>query len=63
MGSFNDWTRGTYLAEKNNRRIVDVTLHLFAGAAYLYRLQILRLYGFDVPVGWSSYTPQVPLEA
>lgn len=62
MGSFNDWTHGTYLAEPGNRRIVDVTLHLLTGAAYLYRVQLLKLHAVDVPLTLSSYTPQVALE-
>ena len=62
MGSFNDWTHETYLAEPGNRRIVDVTLHLFSGAAYLYRIQLLNLHGVQVPVGLSGYTPQTALE-
>ncbi len=47
MGSFNDWVRMTYLADPNERHIVDVTLHLFTGAAYLYRIQLLKIAGFQ----------------
>jgi trans-AT polyketide synthase, acyltransferase and oxidoreductase domains len=61
MGSFNDWTRGTYLAEPQNRKIVDVTQHLFCGAAYLYRLQTLKIQGLRVPASLEQYYPMKPL--
>ena len=60
MGSFNDWTRGTYLAEPQNRKIVDVTRHLFHGAAYLYRIQALKLQGVRFPSCLQQYYPLKP---
>jgi PfaD family protein len=57
IGSFNDWTRSTYLSEPENRRVVDVTLHLFTGAAYQYRNQLLKLNGFQVPAKFEQYYP------
>ena len=62
MGSFNDWTRTTYLADYLKRRIVDVTLHLFTGAAYQYRVQLLKLYGIQVPSKLEQYYPLSPLD-
>ncbi len=61
MGTFNDWTRGTYLAEYQNRRVVDVGLHLLTGAAYLWRLQSLKMQGVQVPAAWEQYRPAAPL--
>lgn len=61
IGPFNDWTRGTYLAEPQNRRIVDVSLHILTGAAYLSRINALRGAGIQVPPGMASYYPQSPL--
>ena len=61
IGSFNDWTRGTYLAEPDNRRVVDVALHLLTGAAYLWRLQQLKLQGVQFAPGIEQYRPQKPL--
>jgi len=61
IGSFNDWTRGTYLAEPDNRRAVDVALHLLTGAAYLWRLQQLKLQGVQFAPGIEQYRPQKPL--
>lgn len=60
IGSFNDWTRGTYLAEPQNRKIVDVTRHLFQGAAYLYRIQALKLQGVQFPASLEQYYPLKP---
>ena len=62
MGSFNDWTRSTYLSDPQKRRIVDVTLHLFSGAAYQYRIQLLKLNGFQVPAIIEQYYPLSPLD-
>jgi len=61
MGSFNDWTRGTYLAEPQNRHVVDVALHLLVGAAYQYRLQMLKLQGVAFPTEPAPYIPATSL--
>jgi PfaD family protein len=61
IGPFNDWTRGTYLAEVQNRKAVDVALHLLTGAAYLWRLQGLKLQGVRYPAAWEQYRPGVSL--
>ncbi|MHC5828293.1 MAG: 2-nitropropane dioxygenase, partial [Nostoc sp.] len=42
MGSFNDWVRGSYLAELSNRRVVDAAHHIMKGATYLHRIQTLK---------------------
>jgi acyl carrier protein len=64
IGAFNDWVRGSYLEEPANRRVVDVATHIMTGAAYLYRLQHLRMQGLDLPAQFSYYEPtpisQVP---
>ncbi len=61
IGAFNDWTRGTYLAEPENRRVVDVAKHLLYGAAYLGRVQQLRLQGMQVTADLEGYKPERPL--
>jgi trans-AT polyketide synthase, acyltransferase and oxidoreductase domains len=50
MGAFNDWTRGTPLAEPENRHVVDVAEKLMAGCAYLYRLRQLEMQGIHLPL-------------
>jgi trans-AT polyketide synthase, acyltransferase and oxidoreductase domains len=57
MGSFNNWVKGTYLAEASNRSVVDVAFHLLMGAAYLYRIQMLRVQGIQVPATIARYEP------
>lgn len=57
MGAFNDWMRGAYLAGSDNRRVVDVARHILTGAAYLYRVQSLRLRGLCMSAAYSRYCP------
>lgn len=61
MGTFNDWARGTYLAEPSQRCVVDVALQILTGCAYLYRIQSLKLQGLQVPVELEQYRPARPL--
>jgi len=57
MGSFNDWVRDSYLAEPTNRKVVDVALHIMTGAAFLYRMQSLKMQGLQMPARYSQYRP------
>jgi trans-AT polyketide synthase, acyltransferase and oxidoreductase domains len=57
MGSFNDWVRGSYLAEPNNRKVVDVANHIMRGAAFLYRVQSLKIQGLQMPADYIQYQP------
>jgi len=59
MGAFNDWTRGSYLAEPGNRHVADVAQQLLTGAAFLYRLQSLKLAGLQIPAYYRQYRPVV----
>ncbi len=61
MGAFNDWVRGTYLEQPQNRRAVDVALHIMSGAAYLYRLQSLKMNGLQFPAQFAHYGAESPL--
>lgn len=63
MGSFNDWTRGTYLEKPENRRVVDVNLHVLTGAAYQARVRMLALHGVHLPAALEQYLPQQSLHA
>lgn len=60
MGSFNNWVKNSYLADPDNRQVVEIALHIMTGAAYLYRLQSLKVQGLQMPVHYSQYSP-VPL--
>jgi PfaD family protein len=57
MGSFNDWVRGSYLAESKNRRVVDVAHHIMTGAAFLYRIQSFKLQGLQISDDYCYYHP------
>jgi len=57
MGAFNDWVRGSYLHDPNNRHVVDVAHHIMNGAAFLYRLNNLKLQGLSMPASLSHYSP------
>jgi len=59
MGAFNDWVRGSYLELLENRRVTDVAHHLMTGAAYLYRVQMLKMQQLVLPVYLNSYRPVV----
>ncbi len=61
MGSFNDWVRGTYLADSKNRRVADVALQILTGAACQYRVQSLKLQGLQVPAELEQYYPREPI--
>jgi PfaD family protein len=61
MGSFNEWVRGTYLEEINNRKVVDVILQILTGAAYLSRLRSLNMQGVRLLAELEMYYPGQPL--
>lgn len=57
LGAFNSWTKGTYLEDYRQRTAPDVATHLMRGAAYLQRVQLLRMQGIKVPVDIARYVP------
>jgi trans-AT polyketide synthase, acyltransferase and oxidoreductase domains len=57
MGAFNAWVKDTYLADLNHRRVVDVAVHIMTGAAFLYRVNSLKLQGLQMPAQYSQYYP------
>lgn len=61
MGAFNNWAAGTYLEAPENRRVADVAHQIMRGAAYLYRMQSLRLQGLIYPPQYSTYIPRTPI--
>ncbi|WP_354625332.1 PfaD family polyunsaturated fatty acid/polyketide biosynthesis protein [Psychromonas sp. MME2] len=60
LGAFNSWVKGTYLATYSERRAVDVALHLLTGAAYLQRINLLKMQGVSLPSHLLSYRPDTP---
>lgn len=57
MGAFNEWTRGSYLEDWRNRRVVTVARNLLHGACILTRLHFLRCQGVQVPSSYSRVPP------
>ncbi len=58
MGAFNDWARGSHLETPAGRGVVDVANALMDGAAFLYRMQMLRLAGLQFPAGYGTWIPE-----
>ncbi len=58
IGAFNSWVKGSYLEEYTQRKAADVAVHLLRGAAYIERINQLRLQGVNLPSDWSRYLPQ-----
>lgn len=57
MGAFNEWTRGTFLAEPANRKVATVAHNLLHGAAVTQRLNALRYQGFPIPIELERIAP------
>jgi trans-AT polyketide synthase, acyltransferase and oxidoreductase domains len=57
IGTFNDWVKGTYLQEPQNRSVVDVARQILTGCAYLYRIRMLNAQGIQFQPSLESYIP------
>ncbi|MEA5575868.1 PfaD family polyunsaturated fatty acid/polyketide biosynthesis protein [Anabaena sp. UHCC 0451] len=58
MGSFNDWVKGSYLAEPKNRKVIELADNIMTGAAFLYRIQNLKIQGLQIPDEYSQFLPE-----
>lgn len=58
MGAFNEWTKGSFLEQPQNRDAVTVAYNLLAGAAALTRLHTLRCQAVAVAPGLTRQEPQ-----
>jgi PfaD family protein len=58
MGAFNDWARGSYLEVPKARSVADVGRQIMDGAAFLYRVQTLRMQGVSLPPACEVWIPQ-----
>ena len=61
MGAFNQWVRGSFLEEAENRRTVTVALNLLVGAAVATRCGWLRSQNIALPSSVETFDP-LPLE-
>lgn len=64
IGAFNEWTKGTFLGQPENRKVASVSMNLLYGAALLARLEDLRRQGLDlfdfIPVEPQENIPVYP---
>jgi len=58
MGSFNEWVKGSYLESYQNRKAADVAEQIMNGAAYLYRVQSLKMQGVAFGESLEQYVPR-----
>jgi trans-AT polyketide synthase, acyltransferase and oxidoreductase domains len=59
MGAFNRWTQGSFLADPQQRSVVQVARNLMEGAAAITRAQQLRSFGVPVPSQAFDFRPRV----
>ncbi|QBF84043.1 eicosapentaenoate synthase subunit PfaD [Shewanella maritima] len=58
LGAFNEWAKGSYLDDYQNRNAVDLAKHLMHGAAYQARVNLLTAQGAKLPVTLQRWQPQ-----
>ena len=57
MAAFNEWVRGSFLEQPENRRVVTVALNILYGAAVLGRARSLSGQGLAIPPGVPHLVP------
>jgi len=57
MAAFNDWVRGSFLEQPENRRVVTVALNILYGAAVLSRARMLSAQGVTLAPGMPRLAP------
>ncbi|MFE5563953.1 PfaD family polyunsaturated fatty acid/polyketide biosynthesis protein [Amycolatopsis japonica] len=57
-GAFNEWVRGSFLADPADRGVVQVARNLLEGAAVVTRAHQLRTYGVPVPSRAFHFVPR-----
>ncbi|MEL0657790.1 PfaD family polyunsaturated fatty acid/polyketide biosynthesis protein [Psychromonas arctica] len=58
LGAFNSWVKESYLSDYEQRKAVDIALHLLTGAAYLARINQLSYQGVSVHSSLLNYQPE-----
>ncbi len=58
MGAFNRWVAGSFLADPEQRSVVQVARNLLEGAAAISRAQQLRSFGAPMPAAAFDYRPR-----
>jgi len=57
MGAFNQWVKGSFLENYENRHVVDIALNLLFGACVCTRVAWLKTQCNDIPVEASRFSP------
>jgi PfaD family protein len=57
MGAFNQWVKGSFLENWENRKVVTVALNLMLGSAVITRLNWLRQQGIRLPSSAAKFHP------
>ena len=57
MGSFNEWTKGTFLEDVKERHADLAALNILVGACVELRAALLNNQGIELPAHWSHYAP------
>jgi hypothetical protein len=60
MGAFNEWTKGTFLEQPENRKVVTVAHNLLFNACVLTRYNWLQYQGAALPAA-MAHCPPLPL--
>jgi PfaD family protein len=58
MGAFNSWVKDSFLAEPNNRSVVQIARNLLEGAAVITRAGQLRCFGLPVAPSAFQFRPR-----
>ena len=59
MGAFNNWVRGSFLEQPENRNVVTVAMNLLFGACVLTRSNWIRYQGVRLPQSVVKFHPMV----
>ncbi len=57
IGAFNQWVKGSFLENHENRKTAEVALNLLFGACICTRISFLRAQGIELPLELTSFKP------
>ncbi|NOX34538.1 MAG: PfaD family polyunsaturated fatty acid/polyketide biosynthesis protein [Deltaproteobacteria bacterium] len=57
IGAFNQWVKGSFLENHENRRAAEIALNLMMGACICIRASILKAQGIELPFEATSFKP------
>jgi len=57
MGAFNQWVKGSFLENHENRKAAEIALNLIFGACISLRVSILKLQNIDISLETAQFKP------